>query len=295
MYHELTERQDGLATYRQLREAGLTRSDIESLVRRRVLERERRGVLRVAGAPRAPDVPIRATLLAAGAFTTAARRSAARLTGLSGFVERQPEIISWGRKHPRLDGVIVHHARRMPSQHLTIVRGIQTTTAARTLVDLSPELSFDRLQRTLAHARRADLLRLTDVVAAAEGRRNMQTLAAVLAKEMEGDTDSDFEAFVYWTLAEAGLPLPVQQFQAVVPEGVYLLDHAYPPPLMIDLEIKGFGHAQDRVVFDRDSFRRVHLRRAGWLGMEITTAWTERDIVDETRAILLERGWQGAA
>ena len=50
----------------------------------------------------------------------------------------------------------------------------------------------------------------------------------------------------------------------------------------------------DKSDTDRDSFRRVRLRRAGWIVLETTTAWTLDEIVEETAAALIERGWRAA-
>lgn len=295
MYDTTAGHQLGLVTTRQLLLSGLTEQEIRTLVDRRLLTRERHGVYRCAGAPARPEHPVLAACLAGGSKVVASRRGATLVLRLDGFVCKQPEVTAWGGSHPRLQGVLVHRVHDLPGWQRTIVNDVPVTTPARTIVDLAGERPDEVLGRSIDDAKTRKILTYAEILRCADGRREMQQIHRLMERRLNDRADTSFEDHVYWVISQAGLPLPVPQLQAVVPEGVYLLDHGYPAPFKIDVEIKGFDHEINRTVFDRDSFRKVRLRRAGWLQLEITTAWTDRDIAEETRAALTERGWTQAA
>lgn len=282
---EVAQTQYGLITAEQLVRAGLTHDQIHRRAQRGELVRVRRGVYLVAGAPAAPEQPVLAACLAGGPGLVASYRSAAALHRFDCFVATGVDVTAWDGSHPRLDGVTIHQ-RAVPDWQRGIARGVPATTAAATYVDLSGTLTDEAMGKSLDDARRLHVVRFADIVRCAEDRRSVDQITRLMDARLHDVSDSDPEGHVLWVLTQAGLPLPVPQYQV----GKYTLDYAYPPPCMVYLEYLGFEfHGQNRSGFDKDKRRNNKLRRMGWHLVELTSAFTDDDIVEEVGDALAAR------
>lgn len=84
-------------------------------------------------------------------------------------------------------------------------------------------------------------------------------------------------------LVEAGLPEPRQQHVVRLPGHRYLLDIAYPDRKMV-IEYDGWDTHRTRNSFDEDRVRANLLVANGWTMLRLTSAMTDKQIVDVTRA-----------
>src|SRR5436305_4667285 len=82
----LAERQHGIVTLNQARDAGLTRSAVLHRVATGAWERVGTGVYRLAGSRRTWEQRLNALVLASGPVAAASHRSAAALLEIPGFV-----------------------------------------------------------------------------------------------------------------------------------------------------------------------------------------------------------------
>ncbi|MFN2609222.1 MAG: hypothetical protein ABR511_15245 [Acidimicrobiales bacterium] len=236
----------------------------------------RRGVYRFAGSPEGRWDDLRAACLAEGPAAVASHRSAAELWGMAGIVAEQPEITVPAPMWPRLPGVRGHQSARLPHAHVTMRHGIPVTSPARTVTDLSAELTSGVLGRLVDECLRrriTDLRQLRAVhdllVGAAAG---LGTLRAVLDLRQPGHHpgDSPGELDLCRLLVDAGLPSPVPQHQVVAGRTVYVLDLAY-PEIRLGLEYDGWTAHGTRSAFDHDRARGNALAAAGWTMLHFTS------------------------
>src|SRR5688500_4722301 len=147
----LAERQHGVVSRAQYREAGCTAQQIR-IDEHRWEELSPR-VLRLVGAPRTERSMLMAAVLDAGEGAAASHRSAAALWALSGFHLTDLDV---SRPHdadchrPTLGRL--HLPRLLPAHHVTTVDGIPVTTPARTIFDLAGLVHPYRTERALDNA-----------------------------------------------------------------------------------------------------------------------------------------------
>lgn len=267
---EVAGRQRALVTTAQLRRCGVPPRTTRDAVDAGLLVPERRGVLRLAGAPDDPQRPLLAACLAAGGDAVASHLSAAPLWDFRGIPPGAVEITLFLRRAPRLEGVRSHQSMKLFADDRTERDGIPVTSAARTAVDLASCVSWDVLSRFVDHVLRVRHLDLDELVdrldgLGGQGRPGTRSLRSVVLELQEGlrPGDSDLEVRVLRRLLRLGVPRPVQGLQVECGTRVFLLDLAW-PELRIAVEVDGFAHHSSRAAFDHDRERDLLLRRAGW-------------------------------
>jgi len=173
-FDEVVQSQFGLLT----RDQGLEffgRRGFDRRVRRGEFIRVARGLYRVAGSPVTAEQRLfLATLAYSG---VASHRAAAALRGFQRYVDVPPEVTVArrpGGKGERAFGehVRLHRTNCLPTSHIELVRGIPTTTAARTICDLSSLLSTPSLGRLLDDAKRRSLVTYEAVAACRDDIRS---------------------------------------------------------------------------------------------------------------------------
>jgi hypothetical protein len=282
-------KQHGLITVKQAAECGLSRQMRTDRLRTGQLVRVDCHVLRVGGSPVTFESAVLAAVLAAGTGARASHRTAAALRTLDGYRPGVIEIsIPRGRTFRR-PGIVVHESSDLDRCTAQKIRGIPTTDAARTILDLARRSSDTRLFGAIESARRSSQTSWEGLVKvllghARQGRPGIQRLRRVIAKHIETEelTDSLFEALVLSLFIEHGLPQPVLHHQIVDDRGVFLaeVDLAY-PSLMIAIELDGEIH-RTREVFHRDRPRQNALELRGWTVLRFT--W--RQLQDEPDLIV---------
>ena len=263
----LAESQHGLVTRRQLVACGLTSNAIDRRLADGALHVVRRGVYAVGHTALRPRAHLLAVVLAAGPGTALSHRSAAALWGIRPSSAVRVDItVPDRRRGPR--GVRVHHAP-LPTDHVTTHGGICVTTAERTLLDLAAVLRPDALRYTLEEAEiqaRPDWRVLGEMVAAADGRRGIRALRAILDERSVGQriTRSELERAFLRFLRRHGLPLP--ETNAWI-DG-YEVDCVWRGARLI-VELDSRLHS-NHGKFERDRARDRALTIAGWRVVRVT-------------------------
>jgi predicted transcriptional regulator of viral defense system len=170
----LAARQHGVVSRAQLAALGLTRNAIAHRVATGRLTRLHRGVYRVGPVPSPLARPL-AAVLACGPTAVLSHHAAAALLNI-----RRPEhgpidvTVTSGQSRTR-EGIRAHRTRSLRADEVTRWKGIRTTTAARTLLDLAPLLTTKHLTRAIEEAqiqRHVDLASLLDAVGKPAGTRD---------------------------------------------------------------------------------------------------------------------------
>jgi very-short-patch-repair endonuclease len=270
----LVRRQHGVVTREQLRQAGLSDKQIHRRCVNGDFARVHPGTfVACASAPTWESCLTAAVLSIEGA--AAGMRSAARLHRLDGFTSGAVEVIKFGQG-VRRDGVIIHRTDHLPRSHRTTVRGIATTTVARTLLDLGAVVSRDALELGVESAIRmglashAHLERQLDR-SRGHGRRDRSVLQHVLnLRKGLKPTESVFETKLFQVLRRGGLPLPQRQIP-VYEDGVFLArpDFLY-PETRVAIEAVSRKHHLAPAYEVRDVDRRRRLIGAGYTVIEVT-------------------------
>ncbi len=194
----------GMVTAAQARQLGVSRVDLNRLVRDGSLERVDAAarVYQLAGSPPDPDLDeLRAAWLQLGEGIPTARRlrepdavvchrSAAAVLGLGDLLADVHEFYAPVRRRPRRGDVWIRVRAALPSGDWRVVGGLPVTTAARVVADLLADREDESaIARVVQDALRAELLErgeLGDLVAAATaayGASSPSTMAAALAGE----------------------------------------------------------------------------------------------------------------
>jgi Protein of unknown function (DUF559) len=109
---------------------------------------------------------------------------------LWGFYDRVgPRVHVTVKSHRRVEGLILHRTRRLDPDEVTTKDCIPVTTVERTFIDLTDQLSENRLLRTMREAeyqRLLDLDALSAAVERAHGRRTLKALKHALAQHRPG-------------------------------------------------------------------------------------------------------------
>jgi hypothetical protein len=282
------EQQYGLLTRRQLL-AGLTRNEFERRASAGLLQPAVRGVWLVAGAPRCWRQGVMAHCLAVGPLVAASRRTASRLWGFDAIADDGQVHLSVPRTRSgrATAGAAVHRSHLVPEE-IALRFGIPTTTPMRTLADLAPLVSTYVLSRCTDEALRRRLITPSDLEltrVTSFGHKGAPALEAVTGPRVDGVGDSEWEDRVFRWLVAAGLPPPVRQHPVDLPNGLALLDMAYPHD-RVGIEFDGWTWHRGRGQFDRDRTRASELALAGWTIVWVTSAHQEDEVVGRVRRAL---------
>jgi hypothetical protein len=230
----------------------------------------------LAGSPVTWEQRVLSEVMAAGPAAAASHGSAAALLGIPGF-ERGglPEVTTPRPRRHRTSAAIVHRWRPFPDHHLTVVDGIVATRVARTLVDLAGVVKPGRTERAVDNCLAAGTvsyptLHATFLELAGRGRAGVAVMRAILEvrSEMYVAPESELEARFFARLQDAGLELPVRQFDAGDgTEWIGRADYAYPGRRRL-LELDSRRHHSSRLDRLADEERDARLRAAGWPPVE---------------------------
>lgn len=289
---EIAQRQLGLITYEQAREAGFERQQIRHRVERRLWARDRPRVYRLLSAPVSWPQTVLSAVLAAGDGAVASHRTAAQLWRLPVSRSDAIEIASPLERRMRISGVRAHRSGIWDERDIASVARVPVTSPARTLTDLSSSLTVPELGRAVDDGLRRGIVSLSAMHAVARRfgiapGRSPKTMHAVLAKRVPGydPGDSELETRVWEVIRRAGLPLPTRRFRTRVGDRVLTIDLAYPAD-RIAIEVDGFDPHRGRTAFDVDRVRQNALVLDGWTLLRFTSLSTDDQIIQEvSRAV----------
>jgi len=265
--------QAGIVTRATLLGAGWSRSGLDRATASAQLFPVAKGVYRTAGTPWRPPATHHAALAAAGAGAALARRSAAEVLGLLDARQAPHHlVIPHCRRPPVVPARLatVTRSRTLRPEEVVEVSGLRTTSAARTLLDLAPCTSAERLAELAVAAirlRHCGLDELDEVLAlhpGARGRTRLRTAVLLLGDDGAG-ARAEVEIAAVAALLEAGLPRPEIAFRVRDGNGHLIaeVDLAY-PMRRLAVEIDGYRWHSTPARKRADESRQNRLILAGW-------------------------------
>lgn len=271
---ELAARQHGVVSRAQLRDLGVSVTQIEHMLRRGRLVAVHRAVYAVGHLPLAPLADLMAAVLALGDGALLSHHSAAQLWELTPWRDppAQPAVTVIGRYAGRgRPGLSVHFAASLHSDDAATRHGIPVTSPARTLHDIAPDLgtrefarAFDRALKGTSMTRHA----AAQTAARLAGRPGAPRLAAAVRAELPeatGDARSQNEQALLKLIRAARLPEP--ELNAKI--GRYTVDALW-PELKLIVEVDSFPYHGTRWSFESDRARDLELEAAGYTIIRIT-------------------------
>jgi hypothetical protein len=168
--------------------------------------------------------------------------------------------------HRKVEGLILHRTRRLDPDEVTRKDGIPVTTVARTFVDLTEQLSEDRLLRAL---REAEFQRLLDpdalnaAVERAHGRRRLTPLKGALARHRPGEViRSELEHRFVELVRGAGVSDPELNVPVNARGKAYVIDCLWPEH-GVAVELDGRNAHERALAFESDRRRDAALTAIG--------------------------------
>lgn len=258
---DLAAAQHGAVALRQLCALGLTPRAVRSRVAAGRLHRLYRGVYAVGHTKLTPEGHWLAGVLACGPEALLFQRSAAALLGLRPSARSNVDVATATRAGRERRGIDAHRARIHPTER-TIVRGIPTTTVARTLLDCAAVLDRRTLKRAVEQAeilRVFDLEDLGRVLSRANGRAGVILLRDLVGSHQHAPTRSELERRFLELCEDAGIEPP--RVNAHVEN--HEVDFSWPKQRLV-VETDGYATHATRAAFERDRARDRRLLLAGW-------------------------------
>jgi hypothetical protein len=280
-------RSKGLATRRELLNAGFSGAAIDRRIANGSLIREYPGVYRVGHAAPSTEASYLAAVLACGDDSALSGLPGAWLWSIIRGKPPPPAVSTPTER--RIDGLVTHRRRLHPSE-VTCHRGIPVTSVPLTLVDIAAHLPLHALSRACHEAGiryRTTPRQVSEVLA----RRPNAKGAASLREVISGDTPlllSKLEERFLALLRAHDLPLPITNRQA----GAHYVDCRWPEhKLTVELDSYRFHNSRHSWEADRRRERAAfargdQFRRFTWGDV----FERERVTLGELCAVLLARG-----
>ena len=261
----------GLASRAQLRQVGFTDSGIQRLVRSGRLVRFLPGVYRSTSVPASWEAHAMGGCLRSPGNVWLSHRSAAAHHGFTGCAKSHLEFLVTKRLGPA-PGHILHFVDDLPPCDIEVVRGIPTTSPARTLLDLAAVVDEETLEVALDDALYTHKVRLPRLEwrlsqLGGKGKRGTAVLRRLLEVRGDGSVVSTtiLETKLVRLLRKA--KLPVGQAQHVFKENgrpVARVDFIYPEQRVV-VEVDGTRWHAGRRARTRDAERDNYLNIRGWI------------------------------
>lgn len=158
---QIASRQLGNLTRAQLLALGMSNRSIAHAIKTDRLHRVYHGVYAVGRPPTTPLEKAVAAVLACGPRAALSHGSAMTLWGFWKRWDEPFDVTVAADRRPK--GIHTHYTKTLLRRDVTIVDGIQVTSAARTLLDMAPRTRPKSLTRYINDARRTHLLTLKDL------------------------------------------------------------------------------------------------------------------------------------
>lgn len=282
--------QHSLITRAQALERGLSRSQVDRLLRSGVWEAVDRTVYGPYGVAWTWHRRLMAAVLGAPDGARASHRSAAALYGVGGIAVPPIELSIPRGTRFRRSGVVVHESRDLDLALPTVIGGIPCTDLRRLAVDLGAVVSFPRFKHTIreirhGHGVTSEALLGTYLAHKRQGRNGCGALRDWLDRyfDVQGVSESGIELVALDALLDAGLPAPVRQYHVDTPAGRFRLDLAY-VDLQICIEIDGRQH-EDADIKPNDARRTRALKALGWTILRVRSDHFATDLAEVVRAL----------
>lgn len=269
----LADRQWGIVKRGQLIDCGLSRTAIGDRVARQRLRVLYRGVYAVGHAVLRREGHWLAAVWGSGRRAVLSHADAAAHLDLLPMRGRVIHVTTPSRsgRAPDQAGVRLHRVGTLRPWECTLIDGIPTTTVARTLLDLSPQLRPRAMEDLIARSDRLGLFDLLDVRRClAEHPRQpgapaLRRLLDDLAGSGAADLRSPLEVRLLQLCHDHDLPKPATN---VMVAG-YMVDFQWPGTKLV-VETDGYAYHSTRTSFERDRERDQHLTLAGYTVVRFT-------------------------
>lgn len=205
-----------------------------------------------------------AAVVACGQGAVLSHLDAAALWGFYDRIGPRVHVtVKWQRS---IEGLILHRTRRLDPDEVTTTGGVPATTVERTFIDLTEQLSDDRLLRAMREAefqRLLDLDALKAAVERARGRRNLAALKRTITQHRPGQiVRGELEHRFAELRRGAGLREPETNIRIKARGRVYVLD-CYWREHRLAVELDGRdGHARE-MAFESDRRKDAALNAIG--------------------------------
>jgi hypothetical protein len=265
-------RAHGVVTRAELREAGVTKNEIEHRLETGSLIAVFRGVYRVGHCAPSPEARYTAAVKACGEGAVLSGLAAAWAWGL---IRRRtpPSAEVTCPRLRRIKGVRTRRSRRIDLGERTKWKGIPIATVPRTIVDLPSLLSFDDLTKAIheADVRYGTRPEHLDVVLArypnVKGAHTLRAIASGDLPTLLSDLEKRFRAL----LEKHGLPLPRTNRR----RGAHYVDCRWPDH-RLTVELDSYRFHRSRHAWEQDRARERAARARG----DDFRRYTWRDVVE---------------
>ena len=266
--------QNGVISYAQARDRGLSRDAIHRRVHSGSWIKLLPRVYSIAGVPPSWLREVTAASLWIGSKGVVAGRAAGALWRLDGCPEGAIELLTTGAAKAPNSMIRVRHTRVLSQADRTLHRGLPVTAPARTLLDLATVVSHEELELAVEDALRRGL--------SSEARlrwmldrewRNLpgaKALRTLLVRKPGRVTDSALEVKLFALLRRSGVELPGRQVE--IYEGdrfIARVDLGYRDQRLA-IEAHSYRFHSGRGAWERDVQRDKAIRRAGWRIIYVT-------------------------
>lgn len=262
--------QNGAVSWRQLRAAGWTESEIKTRVKRGAWVRRHHGVY-IAGDPALlPLAEESAALLSLGPNAVLSHRSA---LGLWSLGEAEPDVVEVtvvaSNVRPR-GGVRIHLVGVLDTRDIRHRENLAVTSPPRTLIDLAATAAQTELMQALGEAVARNLAAERELWQALERISANHPGAAVVRAILRDHpqlihTRSVAEHHLLPAIRHAGLPPPL-----VNPRVCGEVVDLYWPEHKLVVEFDGFQFHRSRAAFETDRRRDAKLVAAGYRVIRVT-------------------------
>lgn len=206
--------QHGLVSRRQLRALGISRDAVFHWTKTHRLNRLTPRAYRVAGSPLSEPQRVLAAVLDAEPHSALSHMSAPAWWGLPGFELDPLHVIrSHGGLGERRYLAETHRSRTLLPDHVMRVRGVPVTTMARSLFDIAPIVSPDRLDLAIERSLGLRLTKISELLTvekdvSVQGFEGVALMRELIAKRGLGyrPTESGLEFRVLKLMQRARLP-----------------------------------------------------------------------------------------
>jgi hypothetical protein len=278
----------GVWTRTQAHAAGLTRAQVERLLRAGTWQPLQRGIYTDGGTQPHPTQRAAAACLAAGPGAVALGRTAARVHGLPLVDDDDPAT---GRRQHLVDDVatregthrVVRRARSagerelvvsqavLPPEDVVLVSGVRVASAARTLFELARVLEPAAAVAATDHGLRTGTVDLDQLVAQAsrlEGHRGVVAFRRVL-ELADARAESAFESVTRVVVSGDGMPAWTPQLPVLVDGRLVARLDLGNEALRLAVESDGGAHHSGAAVA-RDRARDDVIGRGGWYAVHLS-------------------------
>ena len=252
----------------QAEELGFTRRDLFRRVQAGRLDRVYPRTFRLAGAPRSLEQRATAAALWAGPAAVVSHDTAAALWGILPQ-QGSPVHVTVPRKTGAPPPGTTVHVSPVPNRERGRLRAVPVTGVARTLLDLAPRWSDERLLRVVEESILGGLVsaeQARDIVERNPGRRGCRRLARALGTAGSSALERRVEALL------RGSALPPHRREHLV--SGFRLDFAW-PEARVALEADGRRWHSSTADFERDRAKSNVLTVRGWRVLRAT--WRDLD------------------